>query len=268
MAQGLLRAAIGDVQMTDDLHERSWERTPTPGLMERELHDRVDPHQPASNLSDVILGGQDGLVNVLGVILGVAAATSEARAILAAGLAAAFSESVSMAAVAYTSKRAERDRYTGEEAREYRHIHSVPNLERDEVREIFRKKGFDGEMLTRIVDTITADEAIWVAVMMADEHRMAPVDARQPVRSAIVVGVSSVIGSLLPLLPFFVLPVRAGMAAAAVVSALALFLTGVHKGRLSGDRPARSGIEMAAIGMASAVVGYAVGSLVARVALP
>ncbi len=251
----------------DDLHEHPPGRLSVPGLTEREIHERIDPHPPASSLSDVILGGQDGLVNVLGIILGVAAATSEARAVLAAGLAAAFSESVSMAAVAYTSKRAERDRYRGEEARERRHIRLAPNVERDEVREIFRGKGFEGEILERIVATITADETVWVSVMMADEHRMAPVDARQPLRSALVVGLSSMVGSLLPLLPFFVLSMRAGMWAAAMVSALALFLTGVYKGWLTADRPVKSGLEMAAIGMASAVVGYVVGALVGSVAL-
>ena len=72
---------------------------------ERELdYDaRLDPHRGASALSDVILGGQDGLVNVLGVILGVAAATADTRIVLVAGLAATFAESVSMGAVAYTS---------------------------------------------------------------------------------------------------------------------------------------------------------------------
>src|SRR5687768_19052 len=99
------------------------------GLSEREIHDRVDPHPQSSRLSDVILGGQDGLVNVLGVILGVAAATSEARLIVVAGLAATFSESVSMGAVAYTSKQAEADRYKSEEARERRHVRLLPNLE-------------------------------------------------------------------------------------------------------------------------------------------
>ena len=67
-------------------------------------HSRRDPHRQASALSDVILGGQDGLVNVLGVILGVAAATQDSRIILAAGMAATFAESVAMGAVAFTSK--------------------------------------------------------------------------------------------------------------------------------------------------------------------
>ncbi|MFT3776523.1 MAG: VIT1/CCC1 transporter family protein [Minicystis sp.] len=228
---------------------------------EDEIHQRIDPHPRSSSLSDVILGGQDGLVNVLGVILGVAAATSEARVVLVAGLAATFSESVSMAAVAYTSKRAEADRYLGEEARERRHIRAAPNLEREDVRAIFRKKGFHGEELERIVETITSNEASWLAIMMAEEHQLTPIDARRPLKSALVVGLSALVGSLLPLLPFAVLPVRPSMWAAALLSALALFLAGVYKARLTAGRPGRSGMEMAAIGMASALVGYAVGAL-------
>lgn len=69
-------------------------------------------------LRDVILGGQDGLVNVLGVILAVAVATTDVRVVLIAGLAATFAESISMAAVAYTSQKAEADFYQRERKRE------------------------------------------------------------------------------------------------------------------------------------------------------
>ena len=88
-------------------------------------------------LSDIILGGQDGLVNVLGVILGVAAATHDPRIVMVAGLAATFAESVSMGAVAYTSTLADADFYEAERAREFRHITQVPHLEKNEVREIY-----------------------------------------------------------------------------------------------------------------------------------
>ena len=77
-----------------------------------------EPHRGKFTLSDVILGGQDGLVNVLGVILGVAAASHDPRIIVAAGLAATFAGSISMGAVAYTSTVAEADHYKAEEAGE------------------------------------------------------------------------------------------------------------------------------------------------------
>ncbi len=105
-------------------------------------HQTGDPHKTSFGLSDVILGGQDGLVNVLGVILGVAAATAETRIVLAAGLAATFAESVSMGAVAYTSKRAEQSFYESERQREHRHILQAPSVERDEIRRIYAARGF------------------------------------------------------------------------------------------------------------------------------
>src|SRR5512134_408323 len=101
------------------------------------MHDHHDPHRHESRLSDVILGGQDGLVNVLGVILGIAAATHDSYLVLVAGLAATFAESVSMAAVAYTSTVADADFYESEREREFRHIEEVPNLEVGEIRKIY-----------------------------------------------------------------------------------------------------------------------------------
>jgi len=208
-----------------------------------------------------VLGGQDGLVNVLGVVLGVAAATSSSRVVLVAGLAAAFAESMSMAAVAYTSTMAQADVYESERAREFRHIRDAPALERGEIREIYRAKGFEGELLEKVVETITNNRDVWVAVMMAEEHKLAPVDRRHAARVSLIVGVSSIVGSLLPLVPFFLLPVRIGMIVAVVVAALSLFAVGAYKAHVTTGRPSRSGLELAAIGIATALVGYAVGTL-------
>jgi predicted membrane protein (TIGR00267 family) len=222
-------------------------------------HAESDPHSRASGLSDIILGGQDGLVNVLGVILGVAAATSDPRIVLVAGLAAAFAESVSMGAVAYTSTLADADFYESERAREYRHIQDVPHLEREEIRKIYAEKGFSGELLERIIDTITANQDVWVAVMMAEEHQLSPVDRGQAVKAALVVGFSAIVGSLIPLAPFVLLPVGMSMWVSVLITALVLFVVGAYKAKMTVGRPAKSGLEMAVIGTLSALVGYAIG---------
>ncbi len=222
-------------------------------------HTQIDRHRRASGLSDVILGGQDGLVNVLGVILGVAAATSDPRIVLIAGLAATFAESVSMGAVAYTSTLADAAFYESEKAREYRHLQRVPDIERQEILGIYQQKGFEGELLNRIVDTITANSDVWVAVMMAEEHQLPPRDRSHALRSAGIVGFSAVIGSLIPLTPFLVLPVSVAIPVSIVLSALALFTVGAYKARTTIGHPTRSGLEMAIIGTVSALVGYVIG---------
>jgi predicted membrane protein (TIGR00267 family) len=225
------------------------------------FHLRGDPHRQASSLSDVILGGQDGLVNVLGVILGVAAATHDPRIVMVAGLAATFAESVSMGAVAYTSTLADADFYESERSREYRHIQQVPHLERSEIRKIYEDKGFEGELLDHIVDTITSNEDVWVAVMMAEEHQLQPTNRRQAIRSALVVGLSAIVGSLIPLAPFMFFPVNLSMVISLVITALVLFGVGAYKAQKTVGHPGKSGLEMAIIGTISALVGYGVGAL-------
>jgi VIT1/CCC1 family predicted Fe2+/Mn2+ transporter len=223
------------------------------------LHDHHDPHRHESRLSDIILGGQDGLVNVLGVILGVAAATQDARIVIAAGLAATFAESISMGAVAYTSTLANDDLYLSEREREYRHIHLAPEVEIEEIRDIYQKKGFDGETLDKIVDVITSNPDVWVNVMMSEEFQMTPPEKSNAFISALIVGFSALVGSLIPLFPFFFWSVTFSIWFSIVVAALTLFVVGIYKARVTVGKPLRSGLQMAVIGTVSALAGYAVG---------
>jgi VIT1/CCC1 family predicted Fe2+/Mn2+ transporter len=230
-------------------------------LNQKQHHLSFDPHARGSGLSDVILGGQDGLVNVLGVILGVAAATGDTSIVLVAGLAAAVAESVSMGAVAYTSTLADADYYESERAREYRHIKDLPQIEKAEVRSIYARKGFKGDLLDNIVETITTNQDIWVAVMMAEEHQLTPVDRSSAWKAAFVVGLSAIIGSLIPLVPFLFLPVLPSMILSVVITAAVLFGVGVYKARVMIGNPVKSGLELALIGTISALAGYAIGVL-------
>jgi len=214
-----------------------------------------------NNLSDVILGGQDGLVNVLGVLLGIAAASQDTRIVMAGGLAATFAESISMAAVAYTSTLAERDFYFKELARERREIRQSPRWEKEEIREIFKHKGFEGELLEKIVKVITSNEETWLQSMMNDELKLSPVDKKRPARAAWLVGFSAIIGSLIPLFPFFFLPIQQGIYVSIAISAVALFIVGAVKARMTVGHWYKSGLQMTVIGIISALAGYGIGLL-------
>jgi VIT family len=133
-------------------------------------------HPRTNWLRDVILGGQDGLVNILGIILGVIAAGGSDNVLLVTGLAAAITESISMAAVGSTSSTSERDFYRSEEAREAAEIATTPDAEAREIRDIYAAKGFTGALLESVVDTITANRDTWLATMMDEELHIQPVD--------------------------------------------------------------------------------------------
>jgi len=233
----------------------------TASVIHRSIH-HYEAHLTSFNLPEIILGGQDGIVNVLGVILGVAAATVSSKIVIVAGLAATFAESISMAAVAYTSKLAEADYYQSELERERWEIEHVPTGEREEIRALYENYGFKGKVLDEIITRITSDNKTWLRVMMEQELKLQPVDRKQVLPVALIVGVSALIGSFIPLTAFFFLPVRQAIIVSLVVSTMTLFFVGYYKAKQTiGRQLLKQGFEMAIIGMASAMVGYLVGSL-------
>ncbi len=233
-----------------------------------------EEHAEPGLLSDFILGSQDGLVNVLGVILGVAIAARQQflagqlsdpfRIVLAGALAATFAESISMGAVAYTSTLARRDHYLKEREREEREMRDLPDIERQEVREVFENWGFEGQELEEVVNRIVSKPKAWLEFMMAHELNLAPIESGQARKSAVLVGFAAIFGSLIPLLPFLVFPkdILTGMGASVLVAAVALFLIGWYKAKTTVGRPYRSGLQMLIIGITSALAGFLIAYLV------
>src|SRR5438105_8764975 len=218
-------------------------------------------HRKTNWLRDVILGGQDGLVNILGIILGVIAGGGSKTVLLAAGFAAAITESISMGAVGYTSSVSQRDYYRAERAREAAEIDTMPEAERREIREIYATKGFSGDLLERVVDTITANRDSWLSTMMDEELHLQPVQTADIFRSAIVITVATLIGHLIPLLPFGWLARTPALVLAIVLSGLVLFGVGVYSAvSLTGDWR-KSGLTFLVIGLGAAGIGFLIGRL-------
>jgi VIT1/CCC1 family predicted Fe2+/Mn2+ transporter len=142
-----------------------------------------------------------------------------------------------MGAVAYTSTLAEHDHYRVELERERREIREMPEAEAEEVRTIFSEWGLSGELLEGAVAQVIQNEDAWVDVMMRNELKLAPIEHSSAFRIALVVGFSAIIGSVIPLIPFLLLP-RAWAVPALLCSALALFV-GVYKAQLAVGRRAQ-----------------------------
>src|SRR3972149_11785323 len=177
---------------------------------------------PPDKLSQVILGGQDGLVNTLGVILGVAAASSNVKIVVAGGLAACFAEAVSMGAVAYTSKRAEEDHYNSELKKETELIKEKPEEGKRRVEEIYQKKGFEDSNLNKVVELVTSNKNTWLSVLLSEDG-LAPIDRREVLIDALIVFLAALLGALIPLAPFFFLQLSSGIVASIFISSLSLF---------------------------------------------
>ncbi|MBI5331985.1 MAG: VIT1/CCC1 transporter family protein [Candidatus Aenigmarchaeota archaeon] len=222
-----------------------------------EKHSSIDT---GGNFRDFILGFQDGLVNVLGIVLAVAVASQDFRIILIAGIAAAMAESISMAAVAYTSTKSEKDFYRSELEREQWEIENVPHLEVKEIRDIYYKKGFRDKVLNAIVKRVTSDKKLWLHTMMKEELGLSD-DDKSPVKSAAIVGISAIAGSFIPLLAFIFLPISTAIFGTIIVSIIVLFMVGTVKARLIDASILKHGLEIALIGTLSALIGYGIGAL-------
>ena len=220
----------------------------------------VEQHKQPGLLADFILGSQDGLVNVLGVILGVAIASNDFTIILAGGLAATFAESISMGAVAYTTTLARRDHYLAERDRERREMRDVPEQEKAEIRQILTRWGFEGEEMESMKDRIVAKPNAMLEIMMSYELHLEPVPENQARKSALLVGSAAIVGSLIPLVPFVLMQheILTGIVTSIVISAIILYVIGWYKAKVTVGRPGKSGLQMALIGTASALAGFAI----------
>lgn len=232
-----------------------------PTLEEFHRHKSEETHKLENPLRDVILGGQDGLVNALGIILGIAAVTSNVHILIATVLAATAAESISMGAVAYTSALADKDHYESERKKELYEMKHYPEMEREEVRQIYEKKGFNGKILEEIVETITKDHHMWLTTMMAEELQLVPINIREILKSSVIVTIATAIGHMIPLLPFFFVAHQTGILISIVISGIVLFAVGVYQAITLTGSWWKSGVRMLIIGLGAAAIGFAIAKL-------
>jgi VIT1/CCC1 family predicted Fe2+/Mn2+ transporter len=212
-------------------------------------------------LRNVILGGQDGLVNILGIVLGVIAGGGSRTVLLAAGFAAAITESISMGAVGYTSTVADRDYFAAQRAVEESAVQDDRDLEYREITDLYRSKGFSGQLLDQVVATITANRGRWVETILEDERHLQPVGNGDVMRSASVITVATLIGHLIPLLPFVWLARGTALVLALILSAVVLFAVGAYQALTRVGSWWKQGSRMIVIGLGAAALGFIIGHL-------
>jgi VIT1/CCC1 family predicted Fe2+/Mn2+ transporter len=186
-------------------------------------------------LRDVVLGMADGLTVPFALAAGVSGAVSSNTIVITAGIAEIVAGAISMGLGGYLAARTETEQYDSEYAREMEETETMPAEERAEVRGIFAGYGIAGPALDNLVDTIASDRTRWVDFMMRHElglERPAPGRARI---SAATIGSSYALAGLVPLLPYFFIPVtHDALIASVVVTLAALFAFGWFKSKMTG----------------------------------
>ena len=215
---------------------------------------------PSHNyLRDWIYGGIDGSITTFAVVTGVAGAQLSPWIILVLGFANLFADGFSMAASNFLGTRAEHDDWLRLEAIENRHIDLAPEGEREEVRQIFQLKGFEGEDLTRIVELITANRQRWVSTMLTEEYGL-PGAVRSPWIAALSTFTAFLVCGLVPLIPYL-LGLQQSLTVSVIVTFCMFFAVGSAKSKWSMTSWSRSGLTTLMVGGIAASLAYAIGML-------
>ena len=215
-------------------------------------------------LRDWIYGGIDGAVTTFAVVTGVVGANLSPAVILIMGFANLVADGFSMAASNYLGTKAEKEDFERVEAIEYEHIKNVPEGEREEVRQIYRAKGFEGDDLERAVALITSDRSLWVRTMLSEEYGL-PGEIRSAWLAALSTFSAFCLCGLAPLIPFIV-EGRRGLGLSMLVTGLVFFTIGSAKSKWSTIPWWRSGLSTLLVGAMAAALAYLVGVLLGTLA--
>jgi vacuolar iron transporter family protein len=174
-----------------------------------------------------------------------------------------------MAVSNFLGSRAERQRRERARREEQLHIRVVPEGEREEIRQIFAAKGFEGQDLERVVEVITSDPELWTDTMMSEELGFGSTEPNE-FRAALATLVAFIAVGFLPLVGSSMASSRPEMsttrsAGAAVMTGIAFFVVGAMKSRFVDQAWWRSALETLVVGGLAATLAYAVGALLQNV---
>lgn len=220
-----------------------------------------DKSKRQSHLGDFLLGAIDGCVTTFAVVAGVAGAGLPKSVAVVLGVANLVADGFSMAVGNYQKAKSDSELVEKTRRLEEQHIDEVPEEERQEIREIFAKKGFDGSLLEDIVAVITKDRKRWIDTMIMEEFGLT-LESPDPLRSGLTTFAAFVVVGLIPLLPFLLplpLDLSATFAVSAMATAAAFFVIGWIKGQLRNRSLVLSGLETLFVGGAAAALSYVIG---------
>ncbi|PIQ77284.1 iron transporter [Candidatus Peregrinibacteria bacterium CG11_big_fil_rev_8_21_14_0_20_46_8] len=213
-------------------------------------------------LREVVFGFNDGLVSTFAIIAGLTGGLVENKTILLGALATLFAGAFSMGLGTYLGNKSEREIYESELAREKYEIKTVPELERQEIRDIYAEKGFKGKLLEDIVAKITSDEKLWLETMMREELGFAE-KPPNPIKNAVYMSIAFTFGAFIPTVPFLFEGAATNLfLVSSGLSIVALLGAGAYKTRFTKKNVAWSAFETLLVGVIAASGTYGIGALI------
>ena len=230
--------------------------------MEKHLH-HEEHMQSSALLRDIVIGMSDGLTVPFALAAGLSGAGAISSIVVIAGIAEIAAGSIAMGLGGYLAGKTEQDHYESELKREYEEVERVPEIEKQEVKEFFQQIGLSEEVQQKATEEISKDKKRWVDFMMKYELDLDPPDPRRARNSALNIGVSYVVGGIIPLSPyFFIHNSSEALKISIVVTLICLFIFGFFKCRMTGVNAAWGAVKVVFIGAAAAAAAYGVAMVI------
>jgi VIT1/CCC1 family predicted Fe2+/Mn2+ transporter len=230
--------------------------------MDTHLHHEEQHLKSSELITDIVIGMSDGLTVPFALAAGLSGAVDSTTIIVVAGIAEIAAGSIAMGLGGYLAGKTELDHYQSELKREYDEVERVPHREKQEVKDFFANLGLSEAMQEQATEEVIKDKEKWVDFMMKYELGLEKPDPKRAIKSGLNIGLSYVVGGLVPLSPYFFIaePVEA-LKLSAVVTLLCLFVFGWLKSKFTGINPWAGALRVTIIGALAAGAAFFVASL-------
>lgn len=227
-------------------------------------HHHAEEHLQSSDLlRDVVIGMSDGLTVPFALAAGLSGAVATSSIVIIAGIAEIAAGSIAMGLGGYLAGKTEQDHYNSELKREYAEVERIPEMEKKEVQDFFESIGLSEDLQVKATEEIATDKKQWVDFMMKFELGLEKPDPRRAQRSALNIGVSYVVGGIIPLSPyFFISNSKEALKFSVIATLICLFVFGYFKSKVTGVPVLSGALKVMLIGALAAGAAYSIAMLI------
>jgi VIT1/CCC1 family predicted Fe2+/Mn2+ transporter len=211
----------------------------------------------SDTIRDIVIGMSDGLTVPFALAAGLSGAVNNSGIVVTAGIAEIVAGSIAMGLGGFLAGRTEADHYASELQREYDEVERVPEQEKKEVMEVFADFGLSVKLQQEVADEMAKDTDKWVDFMMRYELGLEKPQDNRATQSAVTIGISYIVGGIIPLSPyFFIKNSQMALYYSVVVTMICLFVFGYFKSKVTGQPPFSGAIKVLLIGALAAAAAF------------
>jgi predicted membrane protein (TIGR00267 family) len=217
----------------------------------------------SDTIQDIVIGMSDGLTVPFALAAGLSGAVQSSGIVVTAGIAEIVAGSIAMGLGGFLAGKTEADHYASELQREYDEVERVPEQEKMEVKEVFAGFGLSEKLQDEVADEMAKDKDKWVDFMMRYELGLVKPHDNRATRSAITIGMSYVVGGIIPLSPyFFIADSQRALYYSCAITVVCLFVFGYFKSKVTGQPAISGAFKVLIIGALAAAAAFGMAKLI------